>query len=254
MSLSLAQTHSLQTQLTDHIRDPGANAPPPGIEDRRLKIYRDLFYNNIEGFMRRGFPVTRSLFSDNEWHTLIRGFMQDFACSTPYFPEVTHELVTYLQSDRVPQANEPPFLTELVHYEWVEIALDLADIDLASITHERSGDLLSGRPLVSPLVLCLAYQYPVHEIGPGFEPDAPPEEATFLIVYRNRDDQVKFMHSNQVTLRMLALIAENDAATGREVLLKLATEMQHNDPQQLVASGQITLDKLRRLDIILGTH
>lgn len=254
MSLSLAQTHDLQTQLTNHIRDPEANQPPAGIEDRRLKIYRDLFYNNIEGFMRRGFPITRQLFSDNDWHTLIRSFMQGYACTTPFFPEITREFVNYLQSERTKQVNEPSFLVELAHYEWVEIALDLADIDLQSIAHQRSGNLLSGRPLMSPLAMCLAYQYPVHEIGPGFEPEQPPEEATFLIVYRNRDDQVKFMHSNQVTVRMLALISENESASGREVLLKLAAEMQHTDPDQLVASGQITLDKLRRLDIILGTH
>ncbi len=254
MSLSLAQTHDLQTQLTEHIRDPESNPPPAGIEDRRLKIYRDLFYNNIEGFMRRGFPITRKLFSDEDWHTLIRDFMHGYACSTPYFPEITREFVNYLQSERTPQTREPPFLLELAHYEWVEIALDLADIDLASIAHERSGDLLSGRPLVSPLAMCLSYHYPVHEIGPGYEPDQPPDQATFLIVYRNRDDAVKFMHSNQVTVRMLSLLSENEAESGREVLLKLAAEMQHTDPEQLVASGQITLDKLRRLDIILGTH
>ncbi len=254
MSLSLAQTHDLQTQLTDHIRDPEVNPPPAGIEERRLKIYRDLFYNNIEGFVRRGFPITRKLFADEHWHALIRDFMRGHACSTPYFTEITQEFVHYLQSDRAVHAEEPAFLAELAHYEWVEIALDLADIDLSSIPHQRDGDLLAGRPLVSPLAMCLAYQFPVHEIGPGFEPAEAPEQPTFLIVYRNRDDQVKFMHSNQVTLRMLGLLAENSCASGRDALLALATEMQHSDPEQLVASGQITLDKLRRLDIILGTH
>src|SRR3546814_9823218 len=44
-SLSL---HDQQFRLSHHIRDPEHNPPPPGIEDRRLQIYRELFYNNLE--------------------------------------------------------------------------------------------------------------------------------------------------------------------------------------------------------------
>jgi hypothetical protein len=35
-----------QYEFAAHIRDPEKNAAPPGIEDRRLAIYRDLFFNN----------------------------------------------------------------------------------------------------------------------------------------------------------------------------------------------------------------
>ena len=40
-----------QYEFTAHIRDPERNARPDGIEDRRMGIYRDLFYNNVEGFL-----------------------------------------------------------------------------------------------------------------------------------------------------------------------------------------------------------
>ena len=38
---------SLQTRFAGHIRDPRQVAAPDGIEDRRMAIYRDLFFNNI---------------------------------------------------------------------------------------------------------------------------------------------------------------------------------------------------------------
>lgn len=254
MSLSLEQTHALQNCLTDHIRDPVNRPAPAGIEDRRLKIYRDLLYKNIEGFISRGFPICRQLFSDETWHLIIRDFMQHYGCSTPYFTEITQEFVAYLQGDRLPQASEPPFLIELAHYEWVEIAVDLAELDIDDIDVNRCGHLLDEKPLVSPLAMSLAYQFPVHKIGCSYQPQEPPEQPSYLIVYRNREDRVKFMEANAVTAQLLVLLNDQSLVSGRAVLERLAANMQHPDTSEIVANGQITMDKLRRLDIILGTQ
>ena len=45
----------LQSQLNSfaaHIRDPENQAGPAGVEDRRMDIYRQLFFNNISIFIR----------------------------------------------------------------------------------------------------------------------------------------------------------------------------------------------------------
>ena len=39
-----------QIEFAAHLRHPQLNAAPANIEDRRLEIYRSLFFNNIEGF------------------------------------------------------------------------------------------------------------------------------------------------------------------------------------------------------------
>ncbi len=46
-----------QYDFAAHIRNPEQNPAPAGIEDRRMGIYRELFYNNVEGFLSNGFPV-----------------------------------------------------------------------------------------------------------------------------------------------------------------------------------------------------
>ena len=79
----------VQYAFAAHIRDPGQNPPPPGIEDRRLQIYRELFYNNVEGFLSSGFPVLRSLMTNEDWHAMARDFFSRHRCHTPYFLQIS---------------------------------------------------------------------------------------------------------------------------------------------------------------------
>ncbi len=92
---------SLQQQqdaLAAYIRDPDSVAPPPGIEPRRLKIYRELFFNNVSGLLAGNFPVLRSIYGDAGWQTLIRDFYRDHECRTPLFPELPREFLRYLEA------------------------------------------------------------------------------------------------------------------------------------------------------------
>ena len=50
-----------QNAFMQHIRDPEKHPKVYGIEDRRMKIYRELFFNNISGFLDSGFPVLASM-------------------------------------------------------------------------------------------------------------------------------------------------------------------------------------------------
>ena len=77
----------LSDQLAGHIRNPEQVSAPGDVEERRVKIYRELFYNNIEGFVSGAFPVLRELINDQSWHALIRDFMVNYRCHSPYFLE-----------------------------------------------------------------------------------------------------------------------------------------------------------------------
>ncbi len=243
-----------QRAFAAHLRHPGEHAAPAGLEDRRMKIYRDLFYSNIEGFIARAFPVLRRLIADDRWHAMVRDFFHSHACRTPYFIRIPEEFLQYLQEERTPQADDPPFLLELAHYEWIEIALDVADTDLDEIDCDAGGDLLAGCPLVSPLAWPLSYQFAVHRIGPAFVPDAPEEQPVWLVAWRNRQDEIRFMESNAVTVRMLQLLGDAQPVSGQAALEQLAAEMQHPDPQVVIDGGARTLRDLRAKDVILGTR
>ena len=241
-----------QQQLASHIRNPDQVAGPGGIEPRRLKIYSELFYNNIEGFLSSGFPVLRDIFSDENWHAMVRDFMVKHRCHTPYFLEITQEFLLYLQESRQPNTDDPGFMQELAHYEWVELALDIAEDELDQLEVDPEGDMLDGLPLVSPLAWSLQYHYPVHRIGRSNQPGLAPEQGTYLVVYRNRQHSVGFMEANAITARLLEVLRSGTVDSGRAALLLLAEEMQHPDPPRIIESGLDILQQLRSLDIILG--
>ncbi|WP_286239811.1 HvfC family RiPP maturation protein [Neptuniibacter halophilus] len=248
-----SEFQQLQYAFAGHIRNPDAQSAPEGVEDRRMGIYRELFFNNVEGFLAGNFPVLKKISSQDYWLKLVRSFLDQHRCQTPYFLEIGEEFIDFVSHARQPEPEDPPFLAELLHYEWVELALDASEIELPVQDVDANGDLLQGHPRQSPLAWLLSYQFPVHGIGPEFQPQAPGQAPTFLIAYRNREDQVHFMEVNQVTARLLYLLNEDDALSGREALLQIAEEMQHPDPEMVLRGGAETLEHLRTKGIILGT-
>jgi hypothetical protein len=244
----------VQYAFAAHIRDPARRPRPADVEERRMAIYRDLFYNNLESLLAGNFPVLRRLLPDAHWHAMVRDFFVRHRCETPYFLELAQEFLDYLQNERAADAADPPFLLELAHYEWVELALAIAEEDPDPAAADPNGDLLAGRPLVSPLAWALTYRFPVHRIGPDCRPEAPEGPPTHLVVYRNRADDVEFMEINAVTQRLLELVREHPDWTGRDAVQCIAGELKHPDPGQVLRAGAELLAGLRRRDILLGTR
>lgn len=242
----------LQYQFAAHIRDPRLPLPVQ-IEDRRMKIYRELFFNNIESFLTNAFPVLRSLMSDESWFALVRDFFMRHPCRTPYFLEISREFLAYLQSGRDKKEDEFPFMLELAHYEWLELVMDVDPDCIPSTGFDPDGDLLYGQPVLSPLVNVACYEYPVHRISRDFMPSSPSDQPHYLLVYRNDEDRVRFMEINAVTARMLVLLQEVPGLTGCAVLQRLQQELQHPQPEVVMESGRQTLHHLRSVGVILGT-
>lgn len=243
---------TLQRQFAGHLRNPETRPAPDGIEERRLDIYRQLFFNNVNGFIQQGFPVLRSILTEDRWLRLVRAFYEQHACQTPYFLEIPQEFVSFLASGQGGEPGDPPFMLELAHYEWMELVLDASTETIPDSGFHPDGDLLRAIPQLSPLHAVLSYHYPVHEICAEFQPDSPLPQPVWLLVYRDREDLVRFMEINAPTARLLQLIAENPSRTGREVVALLAGEMQF-DEQKLAAFSRDILQQLRDRDILVGT-
>lgn len=252
--MTLAAFKKHQYEFTAHIRNPEKNAKPDGIEDRRMGIYRDLLYNNVEGFISGSFPVIREIYSDENWHKMVRDFFARHESHSPYFLEISQEFIAYLQNERQPQAEDPAGLIELAHYEWVELALHVSDETINMDNINANGDLLKQCPAFSPVAWPLVYQFPVHTMGPDNLPAEAPEQATYLVVYRNRNDQVCFLEINAVTARLISLLQENETFTGNDAIEQITEEMNHPNPDAVKQGGQAALEELQQHGIILGTR
>lgn len=241
---------SQQARLAAHLRDPDANPPPPGIEDRRLAIYRDLFFNNIEGLLSGNFPVIRKTLGEARWRRLVREFYARHRSQTPLFAEIGREFTRFLQQ-RPASTDDPGWLAEMAHYEWVELGLQIAAGELPA--HDPDGDLLSGVPVPSPLAWPLAYAWPVQHIGPDYQPATAPAAPTLLLVRRDAAFQVRFAELSPLVYRLLELLGEG-AASGREVLQRLAAEAGVEDLEAFLAQGRAMLQRLRDEGTLLGTR
>ena len=245
----------IQYRFAAHIRDPQHVPAPEGIEDRRMAIYRDLFFNNLKSLLSSTFPVLKKLLADDKFRRLVRRFMQKHQAKTPYFLELPSEFVAFLQTEYEPEDDDFPFLVELAHYEYIELALSISEASNDMQGVDPEGDLLAGIPVKSTLAWIYAYQYPVHRISEEFLPDSPEEQPVYLAVYRGSDDEVGFMELNPVTAGLLNAIGENpEGETGDQLLRRLAAEINYPDVDGFIQHGLAAMEEMRSLEILTGTR
>ncbi len=244
-----------QYAFAAHLRDPEHVAAPEGIEERRLAIYRKLFFNNLVSLLGRFFPVLRKLHDDTRWRQLVRGFMQQHEARTPYFLQLPEEFLGYLQREFEPTEEDFVFLIELAHYEYAEHALSISEVENDLDGVDPGGDLLGGVPVKSALAWAFAYRFPVHRISPKFLPEEPEDEPVYLALYRNSDDEVSFLELNAITAALLDAIDRNDDdLTGEAMLRQLAEQINYPDADALVEHGAVALNEMRQLEILVGVR
>lgn len=245
-----------QTQLnfTAHIRDPEAHPRPDDVEERRMAIYRELLFNNVKSFIDNGFPVLKSVYPEHAWVKLVRNFFATHKSKTPYFLQIAEEFLSFLQHEYKPGRYDPPFIAQLAHYEWVELALMSSEQEVDEDSIDRNGDLLAEIPVISPLAWLQSYEWPVHHISDAQVPESPRETPVYLIVYRDRQYKVGFIEANPVTARLFLLAQENTSQSGLELLNIIVEELKHPDPELVRDGGYQTLLRLHNLDIVAGTR
>ena len=240
----------VQRAFSAYLRDPENNPRPAGLPDNRLSVYRYAVYANIERFLSDNFPRIKSFYTESAWENLVRDYIVRHRSETMCFVELPKEFLEYLENIR-DNAEDPPFLYELAHFEWLETLISADDRKLPEYD-TPSRDLLDGVPVINPLTQLLRYSYPVHELAPDNFPDAEPEQATFIIAFRKKNNRFGFTDVNMLTARLVELLALNQEKTGREILLDLATEMGAEDLEAIVDGGADILNRLASDEVILG--
>jgi hypothetical protein len=213
----LESWQSFQADFGTYLRDPTKQSLPKGVLPRRAKVYEDLLFNNICGFINTCFPICKTLHSKGEWETLARGFFRDWRCHSPRFNDIPKEFLDYLASDCSPELTYP-WLLQLAHYEWVELAVDT--FDESGINASRAENAAGIR--VNPSLQNLIYDWPVHQISPDYIPTEA--QQTFLLVYRNKEHEVRFTEINAATSALINLF-EQGYTTSEQALTELASQM-----------------------------
>jgi hypothetical protein len=237
--------HEQQNSMGRYLRDPERYAPPPEMDPARAQVYRDLVFANLSSLISGTFPVLVKILGDEQWRALVRMFLRDYRAHTPKFGEIAEEFIDFLASEppALAAGKWPPFMVELAHYEWVEMALQQSE---AEPLPRGDADGLLNRPLqVSPLAWPLAYAWPVQRVGPDYLPDVMPDQPTLLLVRRDLDFSVKFSELSPLAFRLLQRIEAFPGQTGLTQLQGLAAEAGMTESVAFMDSGLGLLQQMQ---------
>ncbi|HIV71881.1 MAG TPA: putative DNA-binding domain-containing protein [Candidatus Aquabacterium excrementipullorum] len=252
MSTDQTSLRAFQQALGLHLRDPRRAPRLAGLAARRAGIYGELVFNNLAGLLSPCFPVTQAVLGAR-WSRLVRQFCREGQCETPLFREVPGEFMRWLLATADTDVPLPPWLRELAHHEWSELAVETAPFDEAP----RWVDIAAASdspvhwhdqvPCINPALMNLHYQWPVHRIGPDFRPRRP--VPTFMLVYRDREEAVCFAQLNAVSSRLLH-IASTSGLTARKACESVATELGQAGSPELVAQALTQLQTWRMQGVL----
>ena len=241
-----------QFAFAKHIRDPKSQPRPKGVPAKRMGVYNELLYNNIEGFLLACFPVLHRILGKRKWAKMVREFFANHRCHTPFFRQIPDEFLKYL-NQRGLHPDEYPFMLELAHYEWIELSLSVSPKEADFSRIDEEGDLLQEQPVLNPVLAIQSYKYPVHRISPRFKPGPDQQEETHFVIFRNQENEVKFIVLNPVSLRLLALLQSSEKS-GHEALIQIASELGYTDPAPVIEGGKAILESLCAAQAILGVR
>ena len=241
----------VQQAFMAHIRNPEHNAKPEDVSERRIKIYNELFFNNIEGFVASAFPILKSLYEDTSWIAIVRQFFVLHDCKSPYFLVISKEFLAFLQHTYDVTEQDPAFMLELAHYEWVEldVAVYQSTDDYCDIT-----DWVSQPLYLRDTARNLSYMFPVHQISQDFMPVNASEQPHYFVVYRDTDEEVAFISSNPMTALLLNQLEQNPGITLATLVEEVAIQLPQFSYEQLSAGAQQTLNAMAELKIIASKN
>ena len=238
-----------QQAFMAHIRDPKLHPKPDGIEDRRMAIYRDLFFNNISGFISSGFPVLKTLYSDDDWSKLVRRFFAEHDCQSPYFLDIAGEFIAYLSNDYELQPSDPVFMLELAHYEWIELDVSITQTDPLECT--ITDQLIEAALYLSSTARNLSYRFAVQQISVDFQPQQPSQQPHYFVVYRDNKDDVQFLSTNAMTALLLSIIDSNQGIQLGSLVEYIAEQTPQFTYEQLLQGATITLGAMVERGVIV---
>ena len=75
-------------------------------------------------------------------------------------------------------------------------------------------------------------------MSPQFQPEQPPQQPTYLVVYRNKDDAVIFIEITPLTFRLLQIIEENETLSVLSCIDQITTETPSPDSETIKAGAE----------------
>ncbi|MCP4474152.1 MAG: hypothetical protein GY821_06205 [Gammaproteobacteria bacterium] len=236
-----------QLAFSQRIRHGAAAAYPENIPPQRMQVYQDNFFAGIDEILSNCFPIVNTILVPSLWRTLVADFYANHPLETPLFSEIPATFLSYLVQT-ADKSTTPAFLIELAHYEWMELVIEYRQGTATAATVE-TVDFDSSLLTTSELAEVVAYHFPVHQICKDFMPILPGPSPTYLCIYRNADDEVKFIELNVASTRLLQQLKQQRQSSA-EVMTAIAKETQQPNINAFIEENRKILNELLSIGVI----
>ncbi|MDI1231876.1 MAG: putative DNA-binding domain-containing protein [Methylobacter sp.] len=242
---------TVQRQFLAYLRSPEQRLLPTGFAHQGAAIYVDLLYNKFNDSLTTCFPVTHAILGEMAWQRLLKDFIAEHRCLSPYYRQIPDEFVLYLQDERQLK-DDPLFLTELAHFEWIELVLSIAEAEPVVAQALSDAQLMDAVPVFAPVMRLLHYVWPVQQINLAYQPDELPPVATHILGFRDTADQVQFIALNPATASLILHL--QNRYTAKQALQELGKGMTPSELSNLMLFGKGILADLYSQGVIIGSH
>lgn len=210
------ETYQIEKDLV-HWCKTGEHVAIPGTRQKGLDQYRRLIRNNIHNAMVQAFPIAFTVLSETRWSTLIDDFHAHHSAVTPQVWKLPLEFYSFVKANNYTDKFSLPFLNDLLHFEWIEIAVHTME-DQAPRPFCQEGDTLSDIIVVAPEYRMIRLKYPVHLYAAEEALHHPGDY--FLLIFRTSDFDVQFVDLPALHAFYFEQIAGGN--TVREILKEVA--------------------------------
>ncbi len=187
-----------QSLFCKHLRLQAKQPLPDNVTKEQMDLYQSLNFGNMLEAISPCFPVAKSLVSKEDWHDYVKAFIKTLSRTNPFFNQLPYAFLQFMQQRA--DIVLPEFYLELLHYEWLELYIELLDVTvLDQEVHLEALDI--SELSLSPLAEIAYYHYPLDKVSKDFIPKEP--EDFYVAVYRDADDKVNFLRLNQLTYNLI---------------------------------------------------
>lgn len=207
-----------------------------------------------EVLVGRALPVTRGVLTEACWWALIRDFCALYYCCEPELHKVAEEVLDYLDGEhRGGKPGFPAFLCDLVHHEWLKLALRTVAPDDAAAPVLADGDLLTGVPVLAARVWVASYDYPVRSISADYAAIRPLPAPQRLLARCDERDCLHWLELDEFAAGLIDDL-EHDPLRNGYGLLSAAAARAELPIAEALTRGVPLLERLRALGILRGVR
>lgn len=152
---SLPKTFQYQVDLANYCKT-GDHISIPGINEKNIKHYRRLVFNNVYDSISSAYPITKKLLGKKKWKKVVNRFFSSQKVQSPQIWYMPKEFKDYVIKNENELLGKYAFLDDLLQFEWLEIEVFMMPDETVEYLLETNLYYLN------PEIKLIGTKYPVH--------------------------------------------------------------------------------------------